>query len=173
MLAQDFHADGALPGDHFGIVEGMDECEFFLLFQFARMGVGGVVGVAGQHHLATARPDRIHLDRWRRRRHDDNGPAADLRRRQCQPLRVVAGGGADDTALQTLRRELGQLVVSPAQLEGEHRLHVLALDQQRVADAGRQIGGQVERRFDRYVVNLRGEDFFEIIGSHEEPVLCG
>jgi hypothetical protein len=41
---------------------------------------------------------------------------------------VVAGRGADDAALEFLGRQAGDLVVGAAQLEGEHRLHVLALE---------------------------------------------
>ena len=41
-----------------------------------------------------------------------------------------------------------------------------ALDQQRVGNTHRQIGRMIEWRFDRHVINLRVEDFFEIIGSH-------
>jgi hypothetical protein len=37
VLAQDFHADGALAGDHVGIVEGVDEGQLLLLFQRQRV----------------------------------------------------------------------------------------------------------------------------------------
>jgi hypothetical protein len=49
------------------------------------------------------------------------------------------------------RRQAGDLVVGAAQLEGENRLHVLALENDLVADPGGQVAGQVERRFDRHV----------------------
>jgi hypothetical protein len=100
MLAQDFHRHGALPGDHFRIVEGMDEGQFLGFFQFQRVRVGFVVGVAMQHDFAAASLDGIDLDGRCRSRHDDDRPAAELGCRQRHALRVVAGRGADDAALE-------------------------------------------------------------------------
>ena len=40
VLAQYFHADGALPGDHVGIVVGVHEYHFFLPLQLQRVLVG-------------------------------------------------------------------------------------------------------------------------------------
>ena len=56
-------------------------------------------------------------------------------RRQRHALRVVAGRGADDAALRDRVRQVRDLVVGAAQLEREHRLQVLALQQHRVAEA--------------------------------------
>jgi hypothetical protein len=66
VLAQDLHADGALAGDHFGIVEGMDEGQLLGFLQFQRVGVGLVEGIAEQHDFAAAPPDRLDLDPRRR-----------------------------------------------------------------------------------------------------------
>ena len=166
MLAQDFHGDGALAGDDVGIVEGMDEGQLLGFFQLQRVGVGIVVGIAEQHDLAAAPLDRLDLDPRRRGRHDDDRPAADLGRRQRDALGMIAGRGADHAALELVRRQPGDLVVGAAQLEGEHRLHVLALENDLVADPGGKVAGQFERRFDRHVVNLCVENFFEIIRVH-------
>jgi hypothetical protein len=91
MLTQDLHADGALAGDHFRVVEGMDEGQLLGLFEFQRMGVGIIVGIAEQHHFAAKSPDRFDLDPGGRGRHDDDRPAAHLGRRQRDALRMVAG----------------------------------------------------------------------------------
>ena len=40
---------------------------------------------------------------------------------------MVAGRGGDDALLLLFRAELGDLVVGPAKLEGEHGLQILAL----------------------------------------------
>jgi hypothetical protein len=57
---------------------------------------------------------------------------AELLRRQRHALGMVAGRGADHAALALRRRQVGDLVVGAAQLEAEHRLHVLALEQMRL-----------------------------------------
>ena len=95
MLTQDFHTNRPLPGDNFRIVKGMDEGQLLRLFQFQRVRVGFVIGVAGQHHFTTTVAYRLDLDCRRRRRHDDDCPAADLGRRQRHTLRVIARRGAD------------------------------------------------------------------------------
>jgi hypothetical protein len=58
---------------------------------------------------------------------------------------------------------VGDLVVGAAQLEAEHRLHVLALEQDAVAAARGKVEAQVERRFDRHVIDAGVEDFFEVV----------
>jgi len=164
VLAQDFHRHRALAGDHFRIVEGVDEGQLLGLFQFEGVGVGFVVGIAEQHDLAAAPLDGVDLDARRRGRHDDDRPAADLGRRQGHTLGVVACRGADDAALEFFGRKAGDLVVGAAQLEGKHRLHVFALEQDLVADADGKVRRQFERRFNRNVVNLCVENFFQIVG---------
>jgi hypothetical protein len=100
MLAQDFHGDGALAGDHFGVVEGMDESQLLGFLQFQRVGIGIIVGIAEEHDFATASADGIDLDARRRGRHDDDRPAADLGRRQGHALRMVTGRSADHATLE-------------------------------------------------------------------------
>jgi hypothetical protein len=141
----------------------MDEGQLLLLLQFQRVGVGRVVGIAGQHHFAAALLHRVDLDLWRRRRHHDHGADAELLRRQRHALGVVAGRGADHAALALRRRQVGDLVVGAAQLEAEYRLHVLALEQYPVAAARRQDGRQLQRRFDGHVIDAGVEDFFEVV----------
>ena len=51
-LAQDLHADRALPGDHVRIVEWMNEGELPLARQLQRMLVGLIVVIAMQHGFA-------------------------------------------------------------------------------------------------------------------------
>jgi hypothetical protein len=61
-----------------------------------------------------------------------------LRAAQRHALCVVAGRSADHAALQLLGRQVRHLVVGAAQLEAEHRLLVLALEQHVVAQSPRQ-----------------------------------
>ena len=122
------------------------------------------------HHGAAMLLHRVDLDRRRRRRHHDHRAATELPRRQRDALGMVAGRGTDDAALPLRRRQVDDLVVGAAQLEAEHRLHVLALEQDAVAAARRQIGCEVERSFDRHVIDAGVEDLFEVVHGAERGV---
>ncbi len=136
VLAQDFHADGALPGDDVRVVVGMHESELLAPGDLQRVRVGLVVGVAEQHHPRAARRHGRDLDLRRGRGHDDGGAAAQVICRQRHALRMIARRGGDHAAFALGSTEVSHLVVCAAQLEGEHRLHVLALEQQGIAEPG-------------------------------------
>jgi hypothetical protein len=48
---------------------------------------------------------------------------------------MVAGAGGDDAARRLVGPEVGNLVVRASQLEAEHRLQILALQEDLVAQA--------------------------------------
>jgi hypothetical protein len=123
----------------------MHEGHPVLLLQRQRVRVRIGVAVAMQHHLAAQRLDRIDLHLRRGHRHHDHCAASQLVRRQRHPLRVIARRRADHAALELRGRELGHLVVGPAQLEAEHRLLVFALEQHLVVQAPAQGAGGVQR----------------------------
>lgn len=52
QLAQHFHGNRALAGDHVGVVEGVDEGQALLLLQLHGMAVGVGIAVPMQQHLA-------------------------------------------------------------------------------------------------------------------------
>ena len=164
VLTQDFHADGALACDHVGIVVGMHEGQFFAPGNLQGMRIGVVVGIAEQHHAGAARRDRRRLDLRRGGRHDDGGAAAKPLRRQRNALGMVAGRGGDHAALELRGAQMRHFVVGAPQFEGKHRLQVLALEQNGVTEPPRQRGRDVQRRFNRHVVDTRAEDLFEVIG---------
>ena len=64
---------------------------------------GAAALFAMQHDLAAKTPDRVDLQLWRCRGHDDDGAALEVLGAQRHALRVVAGRGADH-ALGQLRR---------------------------------------------------------------------
>ena len=163
MLAQDFHRDRALPGNHIRIVVRMHIRQPAAFFEFACMRCGLVIGVTVQHDFGAAPAHRIDLDLGRGHRHHDGRRAAEALCRQRDTLGMIAGGCGDHAAAQSLRRQLRHLVVSTAQLEGKHRLHVLALEQDAVVQAPRQDGCQLQRRLDRDVINTRIENAFQVI----------
>jgi hypothetical protein len=163
MLAQDFHADRALPRDDVGVVVRMHEGQPAPARQRARVRVGFVVGVSAQHHRSAARLDGADLDLRRGDRHDDRGPAAQPLGGQRHALGMIAGGGGDHAALQGGCRQSRHLVIRAAHLEGKHRLQVLALQQHATAGARRQPGRELERRLDGDVVHARREDLLEVI----------
>ena len=119
-----------------------------------------------QDDLRAARLDRGDLDVRRGHRHHDRRRAAEPLRRERDALRVVAGGRRDHAARAFGRGQVRHLVVGAAQLEREHRLLVLALEQHAVAQAMRQRHREVERGLDRDVVDLRVEDLAEIVDRH-------
>ncbi len=168
-LAQDLHADGALPGDDVRIVERVDEREPALAGDLDRVLIGVVEIVTVQRHLAAEVEHRLHLDRRRRLRHHDDRRDAAAARRERDALCVVAGGRADHAAPGDGVGEVGDLVVGAAQLEREDRLQVLALEQDAVAEAPRQPRGRLEGRLDGDVVDARLEDAFDVALLHGKP----
>ena len=133
VLAQDFHGDGALAGDHIRVVEGVNEGQPPLRHPLHGLGIGLIVGIAMQHGLGAKAPHRLDLDGWRGPRHDNSGLDPQSRRPHGHPLGMIAGGGGDNPTRQRLRAEMNELVVGAAQFEGEDRLQVLAFEQYLVA----------------------------------------
>lgn len=106
-----------------------------------------------QHDLPTEPLDSFDLDGGSCRGHADDGLGASPRRAESDALRVVAGGAADDAAFEVVVRQGGHLVVGAAELEGEDGLHVLALEEDSIADCVRQAGRVVQRSLHGYVVH--------------------
>src|SRR5450830_808197 len=79
MLAQNFHANGALAGDDIRVVKRMDEGQFQFLFQRQCMVIRVGKRFAGQHHLATTRFDSIDLDLGSGGRHHNDSAASQSR----------------------------------------------------------------------------------------------
>ena len=61
--------------------------------------------------------------------HDDGCRDLELAGRKSHALRMVSSGAADDTLPTLFRVKMSHLVVGTAQLEAEHGLGVLALEQ--------------------------------------------
>ena len=57
-------------------------------------------------------------------------------------------------------------VVGSPQFETKNGLHVFPFEQNGVADACGELGGEVERGFDRDVIHFAREDALKIIGVH-------
>jgi len=75
--------------------------------------------------------------------------------------------GRDHTMRQVGLRQQGDLVAGPAQLEGKHRLQILALEQHTVAEPGREPRRGIERGLARHVVDVCVEDPLEIAFRHD------
>src|SRR5205809_4535147 len=163
MLAQDLHADRALPGDHFRVVVGMNEGKAAAALEAHRLRKRLGVRIAVQHDLRASRQHRVDLDARRGHGHHDHRPAAEALRGEGDPLRVIAGARRDHPPGEARTRQPGHLVVGAAQLEREYRLQVLALDEQAVAQAPGQPGRELERCFARHVVDASLEDPLEIV----------
>ena len=105
-LLEDFEADGALAGDDFFVVEGMDEGELLLLLQARGLVAGLVVICAMQDHLRAEAAGGGDLHQRRGLGHDDAGADAEARRVKGDALRMIAGACSDDAVGALVRREL-------------------------------------------------------------------
>src|SRR6476620_8510325 len=74
---------------------------------------------------------------------------------------MIARARRDDAAGAFAGCQVRNLVVGAAQLEAENRLQILALEEDRVADAAREAGRRSERRLTRHVVDTAREDVME------------
>ena len=135
LLTQDLHGDRALARDHLGIVERMDEDHATLAREDHGTLVRLIVVIAVQDDLGAELGHRAYLDLGRGRGHDDQGRDAACLRGEGDSLRMVSGGRADHSLMRDRRREMGDLVVGAADLEREHGLQVLALEQDPVLEA--------------------------------------
>ena len=78
-------------------------------------------------------------------RHDDHRAEAEVPGRVGHALGVIAGARGDDAPGPLLGRQVGDLVVRPAQLEAEDGLEVFALQENGRAQTAGQARRQVER----------------------------
>src|SRR5687768_5845968 len=76
---------------------------------------------------------------------------------------MIAGGRGDHTASADLGSKPRDLVVCATNLEREHRLQVLALEQHAVAQALRKPRREFEWSLDRDVVDAGRQDAFEVV----------
>ena len=68
-------------------------------------------------------------------------------------------------------RQVDHLVVGAAQLEAEHRLQILALEQDLRPEPRRQLGRRIERRLDGHVVDAGVQDATEVrFGGHAPTI---
>ena len=165
VLAQHFHGDGALAGNHLGVVKRVHKGHAVLLLQRERVLVRVGVAVAVQHHLAAQGFDGFDLQSGGGHRHHDHGLGAQAAGTQRHALGMVAGRGADDALFQLSRREVHHLVVGAAQLETEHRLLVFALEQHGVVQTAAEVFGHFQRGLLGHVVDTCGQDFFQVVGG--------
>ena len=98
MLAQNFHANGPLSGNHIGVIVRVDKGQSLLPSQFQRMFAGFVIGIAMQHGFTAPALHRLNLDRRSGSGHDDHRANAKLVCRQGNALGVVARRGRNDPA---------------------------------------------------------------------------
>ena len=123
----------------------MNEHQVALACDLERALERAVVVVPVQHDLAAQVDHRLHLDVGRGPGHHDDGGNCTPVGGKRDALRVIAGRGAHNTALGDRIRKVRDPVVSATELEREHRLQILALQQHVVAKAPRQACGFLQR----------------------------
>ena len=129
VLARDLQADGALAGDHIGVVERMHEGQAARDLDLPGLGLRVVERVAMQDDIAAQTPHGFDLDGRRRPRHHDGCGNTELARRQRDALGVIARRCADHAHPSLRVRQPDDLVVGAADLEREDRLKILPLQQ--------------------------------------------
>ncbi|CAM3335916.1 hypothetical protein PSFL111601_19885 [Pseudomonas floridensis] len=86
---------------------------------------------------------------------------------------MVARRGGHYATSRFLGRQLRQLVIGAANLEGEHRLLVFALEQHLIAEPLGQLPRALQRSFDGDVVDAGGEDFLDVLFKHRDDITDG
>ncbi len=133
------------------------------------MGARSVEAVAEEDDLAAEAAHGVDLDRGGRGGHDDDGADAHAGGREGHALGMVAGRGADDAALPLLGREMRHAIVRAADLEGEDRLQVLALEQYLGAEARGEALHGFERGLFGHFIDRRGQDLADIVMHGAAP----
>ncbi|MNZ41014.1 hypothetical protein D3C78_585520 [compost metagenome] len=158
LLAEDLHADRALPGDHVGVIVRWHEGSAFAVGQGQCMGQGVGEAFTVQHHMPTPRTYTFDFQRRRGGRHDDGRLDAQMGGRQCHTLGVVACRCGDHPTLALSRGQARQPGVGTADLERERGLQVFAFEQYLVAQAGGQRRRRLQWGLDGQVVHRRRQD---------------
>ena len=135
VLAQNFHGDGALARNHFGVVKGMHKGHAHFFLKHAGVFESVRVAVTHQHHFAAQSFDGIDLHLWCGGGHHNHSATAQFARAQRDALGMVAGGGANHALFELRWREVRHFVVRTAQLKAVHGLLVFALEQHGVVQA--------------------------------------
>ena len=165
VLAQHFHGDRALAGDHVRVVKGVDEGQAVFFLQGHRVLVGVGVAVAEEHHLATELFDGVDLHLRGGGRHDDDRARAELAGAQRHALGVVAGRSANHAFFQLRGREIRHFVVGAAQLEAVHGLLVFALEQDGVVQPLAQLSSHLQGGGHRHVVHAGVQNFDQVVSG--------
>lgn len=116
-LLEQFEADGALAGDDFRVVEGMDEGATLFEPPAESFFAGFVVAGAVEDDVCAVIARRGDLDQRSGQRHHDLGTNSACSGVEGHSLRMVAGAGSDDAALAFGLRKGEQLVERPALFE--------------------------------------------------------
>ena len=146
----------ALAEQDLQVVERMDVDVAVLLLEFEAVRVGIIEAVTMQHDFCAERARALDLEDRRRRRHADDGLDAELLRCIGHALRVVAGRSRDDALRALLRRELADLVVGTAELEGTRMLKIFRLEVDIVVALLREEVTVDEPRLAGYTLELLG-----------------
>ena len=124
-LAQNLHANRALPGNHLRIVVGVHEGQVLLDCHAIGVRLRLIVRISMQDHLGPQSPHGIDLDARGRHGHNDYRRTCQLVRGECNTLCMVPSGRGNDHAGTYGRIQVRHFVICSAQLKGKHRLHVL------------------------------------------------
>ena len=170
-LVEEFEADGSLPGDHFVVVEGMQEGEAVGVALADGFGAGFVVVGAVEDDFRAVAGGGGDLDQRRHQRHDDARADAVLAGVEGDGLGVIAGAGGDDAAAALVVGEGEDLVERAALFEGAGALQVVELEEDLLAGHLGKPGGVARGREVDVAADalLRGADGVEGDGQAFPP----
>ena len=151
LVAQDFHADGALTCHDVLVIKRMNKGRAGFLYDFHCLGIGVIVARAGQHDIRAVALGRGYLGNRGGTRHTNGSRNADLSCGKRNALRVVACGRSNDRLESACLVQLHDFVICTAHLEGAGFLLVFALQKDFCAGHA----GEGCRRGERNIVNDR------------------
>ncbi len=140
----------------------MDEHQALFLDLFLRVGQRLVEGITVQHHPATPGAYRLDLDLGGGFRHHDSGLDPHVPGGKGQALGMVARRSGDHATGALFIAQLYQLVVGTADLEGEHRLQVFALEQHGIVQPLGEKVGPMDGCFHRHIVDRGTENLLYV-----------
>ncbi|MNF33118.1 hypothetical protein D3C84_139260 [compost metagenome] len=129
-----------------------------------RQGVGQCLGetVTVQHHMAAARAHTADFQFRRGRGHDNSRDNSQFTCGQRHALGMVAGRGSDHALGALLLVQLRQAGIGTANLEGERRLQIFALEQDLVRQLLAEGPGRLQGRLLGHIVDRSRENLLDV-----------
>ena len=165
-LPGQLHPHRALSSDNVGVIKRVQVGQALGLDKFPGQGCSRVVGVAVENHPGAEITHRINLDGRCGHGHDYGGSHIKLLTGQGHALGVVTGRRRHYAPGAGAGIQIDHLVVGTPKLERKHRLQVLTLQENLIAQAPCHDRGLSQGRLLGHVVNPSIENAFDVGVGH-------